>query len=375
MMRDRSKGYAALVAMLLSGSAFAQTADQSNVRPAVGDKVKSTVEAVTGSPIATLEPDMRRVVDALGSLDPKPLPKLTGAEGRQQPGAADAAMQVLREQGKSTLPDPSVSAKNILVDGAKGKIVATVYKPASASGTLPVIVYYHGGGFVIANNSTYDASARLLAKEVGAVVVEVEYSKAPEHKFPASHEDAVAAYKWVTENAAAIGGDPKKIAVAGESAGGNLAVNVAIAARDQKLTKPVYELIIYPMAGTDLDTASYKAADSSNVKPLNKAMMGWFYANLTNGPADMQDPRLDIVGKADLHGLAPATVITDQIDPLQSEGQALADKLKKAGVDVEAVNYDGVTHEFFGMGLVVAKAKKAEDVAVKNLKAALARNS
>ena len=375
MMRPYAKACAALVATLLSGSAFAQSADQSNMKPTVMDKAKSTVESVTGSPMAGLEPDMRRVIDALGSLDPKPLPKLTAAEARQQPGAADAAMQALREQGKSTLPDPSVTAKNVLVDGAKGKIVATVYQPAAASGALPVIVYYHGGGFVIANNSSYDASARLLAKEVGAVVVEVEYSKAPEHKFPASHDDAVAAYKWVTANAASIGGDPKKVAVAGESAGGNLAVNVAIAARDQKLTKPVYELIIYPMAGTNLDTASYKAADSSTVKPLNKAMMAWFYANLTNSPADMQDPRLDIVGKADLHGLSPATVITDQIDPLQSEGQALADRMKKAGVDVEAVNYDGVTHEFFSMGMVVAKAKKAEDVAVKNLKAAFARNS
>ncbi len=186
---------------------------------------------------------------------------------------------------------------------------------------------------MIANNSTYDASPRMLAKEVGAVVVVPEYSKAPEHKFPASHDDAIAAYKWVTQNAASIGGDPKKIAVAGESAGGNLAVNVAIAARDQNLTKPVHELIVYPMAGTNLDTASYKAADSSGVKPLNKPMMEWFYANLTKSPADMQDPRLDIVGKADLHGLAPATVITDQIDPLQSEGQALAAKMKQAGVD------------------------------------------
>ena len=108
-------------------------------------------------------------------------------------------------------------------------------------------MYFHGGGFVIANNSTYDASARMLAKEVGAVVIEPEYSKAPEHKFPASHDDAVAAYKWVTQNAASVGGDPKKIALAGESAGGNLAVNVAISARDQHLTMPVHELVVYPM--------------------------------------------------------------------------------------------------------------------------------
>ena len=368
-------GLAALAAMLLSGSAMAQSAAPDNSKPTVMDKVKSTVESATGNPMANLDPDMRHIIDALGSLDPKPLPKLTAAEARQQPGAADAAQKVLREAGKSTLPDPIVSAKNILVDGAKGKIVATVYMPEGATGPLPVIVYFHGGGFVIANNSTYDASARMLAKQVGAVVISPEYSKAPEHKFPASHDDAVAAYKWVTQNAASIGGDPKEIALAGESAGGNLTVNVAIAARDQKLPMPVHQLIVYPMAGTNLDTASYKAADSSSVKPLNKPMMAWFYANLMNSPADLQDPRLDIVGKADLKGLPPATVITDQIDPLQSEGMALADKLKQAGVQVDARNYDGVTHEFFGMGMVVGKAKEAEDVAVKNLKDAFGPKS
>ncbi len=159
----------------------------------------------------------------------------------------------------------------------------------------------------------------MLAKEVGAVVVSVEYSKAPEHKFPAAHEDAIAAYKWVSQNAASLGGDPKRIALVGESAGGNLATNVAVAARDQNLTKPLYEVIVYPMAGTNLDTASYKQAESSGVKPLNKPMMEWFYSELTRTPADMQDPRLDIVGKADLHGLSPATVITAEIDPFTTK--------------------------------------------------------
>ena len=358
----------ALTLALLSGSALAQApteAQQNNAQPTVMDRLKSTAQSVIGSPMAGLDVDMRHVVDALGALDPKPLPKLEAAEARKQPSAADAAQQVLREQGKSSLPDPAVTAKNVLVDGAKGKVVATVYTPAAASGPLPVIVYYHGGGFVIASNTTYDASARMLAKGVGAVVVAVEYSKAPQHKFPASHDDAVAAYKWVTQNATSIGGDPAKIALAGESAGGNLAVNVAIAARDQNLTKPLHQLVVYPMAATNLDSASYK--ENASAKPLDKPMMEWFYANLTNGPADMADPRLDLAGKADLKALPPTTLITATIDPLQSDGLALVDKLKAAGVQVDAKNYDGVTHEFFGMGLVVAKGKEAEDLAVKNL--------
>ena len=361
----------ALATALLSGSALAQTPQQNNAQPTVMDRVVGTVQSLTGSPMATLDTDMRHVIDALNDLGPKDVSKLSAAEARQQPGAADAAKQVLRGQGKSTLPDPAVTMKNVLVDGAKGKIVATTFTPAAASGPLPVIVYYHGGGFVIANNATYADSAAILAKEVGAVVVAVEYSKAPEHKFPASHDDAIAAYKWIAQNAGSLGGDPAKIAIAGESAGGNLTVNVAIAARDQNLPKPAHLLIVYPMAGADLETESYK--ENTGSKPLNKPMMEWFYSNLTNSPADMQDPRIDIVGKANLGGLPPSTVITAQIDPLRSEGQALAAKLKGAGVNVDVQHYDGVTHEFFSMGMVVADAKAAETVAVKNLKAALGK--
>ena len=369
---------AAVAAILLSGTALANaqttaqaTAQQSNARPTTMDRVHRTAEQATGNPLANLDPDMRHVIDALGKLDPKPLPKLTATQARQQPSAADAAMQTLREQGKSSLPDPAVNAKNIAIPGAQARISATVYTPAGASGALPVIVYFHGGGFVIASNATYDSSARTLSKAVNAVVVAVEYSKAPEHKFPAAHDDAVAAYKWVTQNAASLGGDPAKIAIAGESAGGNLAVNTAIAARDQKLPAPKHLLVVYPMAGTNLDTQSYK--DMANAKPLNKPMMQWFYNNLVRTEADMQDPRLDIVGKADLKGLPSVTLITDQIDPLNSEGIALGEKLKAAGVPVNAVNYDGVTHEFFGMGLVVGKAKTAEDLAAADLKTALSK--
>ncbi len=175
----------ALATILLSvsaaiPSAWAQEARQNNAQPTTGDTLRSTYEQVTGNPLGGADTDMRHVVTALGSLaslGPKLLPKLDAPEARRQPSAADAAMEMLREQGKSTLPDPSETTKNILVDGAQGKIAATVYKPENAAGTLAVIVYYHGGGFVIANTTTYAASCIELAKGVGAVVVEVEYSK------------------------------------------------------------------------------------------------------------------------------------------------------------------------------------------------------
>ena len=188
------------------------------------------------------------------------------------------------------------------------------------------------------------------------MVVSIEYRKGPEHKFPAAHEDAFAAYKWVLANAAALNGDYKRIAVAGESAGGNLAVNVSIMARDRKLQMPVYQVLIYPVANNDLNSPSMK--EHANAKPLSTAMMPWFIGHYLNNQAQSGDPRISLV-KADLKGLPPTTLITAEIDPLRSEGQLLAEKLTAAGVKVEYHNYNGVTHEFFGMGAAVNKAKEA----------------
>ncbi len=157
------------------------------------------------------------------------------------------------------------------------------------------------------------------------------------------------------------------VATAGESAGGNLAVATAMTARDSSVKLPVYVVAVYPVAGTDTNTVSYR--ENAMAKPLNKAMMVWFLDKYTNGPTDWKDSRLDLL-HANLKGLPPTTVITDQIDPLRSEGEMLAQNLKNAGVNVRYQNYDGVTHEFFGMGTVVDKAKDAEQYAADGLKSA-----
>jgi acetyl esterase/lipase len=155
-------------------------------------------------------------------------------------------------------------------------------------------------------------------------------------------------------------GDPKKVALAGESAGGGLAVATAIAARDRKLPMPVAVVSVYPIAGTDTTTESY--VENAEAKPLNRAMMSWFFDKYLSGPHDRADPRVNLVA-ADLHGLPPTTIVNAQIDPLRSEGEMLARKLGAAGVDVQQKTYDGVTHEFFGMGTVVDEAKSAEQMA------------
>ena len=338
--------------------------------------MKRTVVFATllaGAAMAAAAPnsDMKAVLDKLASMNPKPLPQLTAAEARKGPTPADAVKAVMQEKGKSTEPEPVAKVLDLKIPGAEGQIPARIYTP-EGKGPLPVVVYFHGGGWVIANNDVYDSSPRALANLAKAIIVAVDYRQGPEHKFPAAHEDAFAAYKWALENASSFGGDPARVAVAGESAGGNLAAAVSLMARDRKAAMPVAELLVYPIAGYDFDTPSYE--ENATAKPLDKAGMQWFYQQYLNSPKDAQDPRISLV-KADLHGLPPTTVITAQIDPLRSEGQTLAKNLEKAGVKVESKNYDGVTHEFFGMGAVIAEAKDAEKFGADGLKKAFAKSS
>ena len=326
---------------------------------------------LAGAALAAASPnsDMKAVLDKLASMNPKPLPQLTAAEARKGPTPADAVKALLEARGKSIEPEPVAKVQDLQISGAEGQIPARIYTP-EGKGPMPVVVYFHGGGWVIANTDVYDSSPRALANLAKAIVVSVDYRQAPEHKFPAAHEDAFAAWQWALKNASSFGGDPARVAVAGESAGGNLAAAVSLMARDRKAQMPVAELLVYPIAGYDFETPSYE--ENATAKPLDKAGMQWFYQQYLNTPKDAQDPRISLV-KADLHGLPPTTLITAQIDPLRSEGQLLATNLEKAGVKVESKNYDGVTHEFFGMGAVVAEAKDAEQFGAGGLKKAFAK--
>lgn len=315
--------------------------------------------------------EMKEVLDALKAKNPMPLETLSAVEARKQPTPADAVEGVMTKRDGKFIPMPIAKVEDKMIDGAAGKISARFYTP-EGKGVLPVIVYYHGGGFVVATNDTYDASARALANGAKAIVVAVEYRKAPENKFPAAHEDAFAAYKWVLMNAASFRGDPQRIAVAGESAGGNLALNVAIRARDEKIMMPSHELLIYPVAGNDMNTESYK--ENAEAQPLGKAGMAWFVKQYTQSMSETRDPRMNLLS-ANLQGLNPATIITAQIDPLRSEGQALADRMKSQGVEVTYKNYDGVTHEFFGMAPVVSGAKDAQQFASSQLQTSFNKQS
>ncbi len=311
-----------------------------------------------------IDDNMQVVIEQLAAYGDPPLETLSANEARNQHTPTHAVMDVMK---RNNIPVSAIIVdtvgKDIPVEG--GKIHARIYTPKNGNGPHPLIVYYHGGGWVIADLDTYDASAKGLAEQTGAVVVSVHYRQGPEHKFPTAHNDAFAAYKWALENAASLNADPKMVAVAGESAGGNLACNVSIMARDKNITMPLHQLLVYPVANSDMNSESYQ--QWGNAKPLTKPLIEWMLKNYLGNPIEAFDPRISLV-KANLKGLPSTTIIAAEIDLLQTEGKLLAEKLKEAGVEVNYKLYTGVTHEFFGMASVLEQAKEAQSLSSKNLK-------
>lgn len=372
----KSHGFhSAMGLILVSGLLFAcgGSSDKTSDADSLATK-KDTMEALkaikpdSAAPAwaSGIKDEMLAVIEKLASYKDTPIPKLTAQQARKNHTPTDAVMDLVKENN-IPMPAPMVDTmgKDIPVKG--GNIHLRIYTPKAGTAPFPVVVYYHGGGFVIADLDVYDASAKGLSEQTGAIVVSVAYRLAPEHKFPAAHEDAFAAYQWTVQNAASIKGDPKMIAVAGESAGGNLAANVSIMARDKGIQLPVYQLLVYPVAGSDMNTKSY--LKNAAAKPLDKPMMAWFVKNYLNNMSEAKDPRINLVA-ANLKGLPSTTIITAELDPLMSDGEMLAEKLKAADVKVDSKNYDGVTHEFFGMAIIVPQAKDAQAYGSEALKKA-----
>jgi acetyl esterase/lipase len=332
----------------------------------------STAPGSARDALSKADKDMKEVLDELAALGGKPIDTLTPAEARKQPTLADAERSLLKKQGKSTEPEAVAKVENKSIRGASGSLPARIYTPKEGKAPYPVVVYFHGGGFVIGSNDAYDASARGLANGAKAVVVAVEYRKGPENKFPAAQQDADAAYAWVLKNAATFAGDPKNVAVAGESAGGNLALNVAIDARDKNEQLPVHVLAVYPVVTANTDSSTFGAY--AEARPLDRPMMSWFFDKYLRSPADAKDHRIDLLD-AKLQGLPQTTLITAEIDPLRADDEALEKKLDDAKVSVKRKNYEGVTHEFFGLGAVVSEASDAMEFATSRLKDAFAKHA
>ncbi len=311
---------------------------------------------------------MQKVLDKLEVLGVKPIDTLTVEQARTQPTPADAVKAVLRDAGKSAEPLPVGKVENRKIAGPGGDIPIRIYWPQASndrSGTPPVVLYIHGGGWVIANLDVYDASPRALVDATGAIVVSTHYRQAPEHKFPAAHNDTWAAWQWTLGNAASLGGDPERIAVVGESAGGNMAAAIALRARDENVQQPVHQVLVYPVADAAVGTTESER-NNREAAPLNTAALPWFYDKYLHNDADGKHQYFSILD-ADLKGVAPATIITAEIDPLRSEGVDFAKRLEAAGVAVQSRTYRGVTHEFFGMGAVLDEAKDAVELAAVGL--------
>jgi acetyl esterase len=325
---------------------------------APSDSIGRLAELISGDPANRLDADMKHVLDRLGEIGARPLEMLTPDAARRQPRAAEAIAAILGQQSRER-PDDGVAVEDIAVAGADGDLPARLYRPAGLLSRLnPMVLYFHGGGFVTGDLDSHDASARALARRTGAIVMSLAYRLAPEHKFPAAHDDAWAAWRWLADNAGKLAGDPRRLAVAGEDAGGNLAAHVALTARDARGVQPVHQLLIHPIAGGDLATPSY--GEMLRARPIGLPAMRWRYRHLFEDEAGLADSRINLVSRDDLAGVAPATVVLAEIDPLRSEGEAFAEALEAAGVPVNCWTYHGVTQGFFGLGLVVTKALFAQ---------------
>ena len=239
-------------------------------------------------------------------------------------------------------------------------IPVRIYRPSADSKVRAVLVWFHGGGWVIGNLDSADFACRMLTNASGCVVVSVDYRLAPEHKFPAAADDCFAATQWVVEHADELGVDASKVAVGGDSAGGNLAAVVARLAKEAGGPAISYQALVYPVTNFSFATGSYK--DNAEGYLLTRASMEWFWGHYLGNEGDGQHVKASPLLCADLTGLPPAIVITAEYDPLRDEGEAYADALRKAGVAVESKRYDGQIHGFFANPAIDDGAAAARQV-------------
>lgn len=333
------------------------------------ESIGRLAELIGGDPLAGLDADMKAVLVMLDQLGAQPFEQLTPQQARLQPNLAAAEAALMAVAG-TLAGDDGIVVEDVTIGGA-AELAGRLYRPQGVLPRLnPMVLYFHGGGFVTGDLDSHDGTARSLARRSGAIVLSVGYRLVPEHAWPSAHEDAWAAWTWLGNQAHRLAGDPRRVAVAGEDAGANLALHVALTARDGRSHRPVHQVLIHPMAGADLGTPSY--GETLQTRPIGPPAMRWRLRQIFPDGVPEAEPRLHLAGRHDLADVAPATLILAQFDPLRTEGEALAAALQRAGVPVHSAVYDGVVQGFFGLGQVVTKALFAQADAADALSRAFA---
>ena len=311
-----------------------------------------------------MDPQFQAMIDAQAALAAsQPTPPLDAI-----PIEMIRAGYRMQRQAQNLNAPKDVAVRDLEVAGAAGEIPARLYVPAGAPATTPGLVYFHGGGFAIGDLETHDGHCRRLAAYSGVRVLAVDYRLAPEHPFPAGHDDALAGTKWAFDHAAEIGFDPARVAVGGCSAGGNLAASVSIDLKADPTRKIAWQMLLYPGIWPDEETASRQRLDGPI---LTKAAIAWFDKCLAVGDHP-QKARAALGSAADLAGTPPALVVTAGYDPLQDEGRDYAARLNALGVKAEHRHYPDLVHDFYIMGDVSPAVEAAAREAAADLKAALA---
>jgi acetyl esterase len=317
-----------------------------------------------------LDPACATLLEQMAAAGAPPMNEMSPDEAREMAqgflelaGPGEECAEVIDQ----TIPDQTVP-------GPAWDIPVRIITPAGApEGPLPCLVYFHGGGWVLGDLDTLDTTCRAIANRAGVKVVSVHYRLSPEHKFPIPLDDCYGALTWVVDNADSLGIDPQRIAVAGDSAGGNLAAAVAIRARDEGGPAIALQVLVYPVTNHSFDTESYR--ENGDGYLLTKDMMVWFWDHYLENDADGQNPLASPLLAEDLSGLPPALVITAEYDPLRDEGEAYAARLAEAGVPVQHTRYDGQIHAFFQMPAAIPAGNDAIDQVAAELRRVFAESA
>jgi acetyl esterase len=306
-----------------------------------------------------LEPQIKAILDQAASSGAPPLSSLAPAQAR-------AAFRSMLDSFRGTLPAVAKSEDRV-IPGPAGQIGIRVYTP-EGTGPFAALMFFHGGGWVLGDLESHDGLCRALTREARCVTVSVDYRLAPEHKFPAAAEDCYAATSWVANNGSVIGADSARLAVGGDSAGGNLATATCLMARDRGGLKIRHQLLIYPALDSSLHTRSQSEFAEGYL--LTRADMAWFWGHYLASEQDRSNPYACPSVARDLSSLPSAMVITGEFDPLRDEGEEYARRLQQAKVPVVCKRFDGVTHGFMSMAFL-DQARKAIAEAAAGLRSAL----